>query len=63
MFAIFQNELVLGGIIGIIVVGLLIWRFIGLKKFGGWLVGNKKPEARRANATAATAKSETESLD
>ena len=54
MFAIFQNELVLGGIIGVIVLGLLIWRFIGLKKFGGWLIGNKTPEARRTNATART---------
>ena len=52
MLALLQNELVLGGIIVAIVLLLAIWRFIGLKKFGSWIIGNNKPAARAEKAKA-----------
>lgn len=50
--AILQNELVLYTAIVAVVGTLLITRFVGFKKFAGWIVGRNTPEKRASKRTA-----------
>lgn len=58
MIALLSNELVLGTVIVLLILGIIVAKTIGFKKFLGWFRSSKnRAEAAKANtAEAKTAK-------
>ena len=55
MLALLSNELVLGTVIVLLILGIIVAKTIGFKKFFGWFRSSKK-RAETAKATTAKAK-------
>lgn len=56
MLALLSNELVLGTVIVLLILGIIVAKTIGFKKFFGWFRSSKK---RAETAKASTAKAKT----
>ncbi len=56
MLALLSNELVLGTVIVLLILGIIVAKTIGFRKFFGWFRSSKK---RAETAKASTAKAKT----